>query len=143
MYKGRVWRVQIRFARTYVACIDQPCMHLVLWFVCYHDVMMVADCTNAFANFPSPTQPTYVRFDEDANADWYRCRHGKELRRLLVQPVLKALHGDSLTGARSSTTSISCTPHINEVSTEVRMPGRSPFCTDKSTTSLSLAPTLL
>jgi hypothetical protein len=33
-----VLRFQIRFAQTYVSCIDQPCMHFVLWFVCYHDL---------------------------------------------------------------------------------------------------------
>jgi hypothetical protein len=39
---------------------------------------MGVDCTNAYANFPSPTQPTHVRI-VDAYVDWYRSRHGKEV----------------------------------------------------------------
>jgi hypothetical protein len=61
-------------------------------------VVMGADCTNAYANSPSPTQATYVRID-DAYADWYRSRHGKEVDRSLVLPVLKALQGHPEAGA--------------------------------------------
>jgi hypothetical protein len=47
------------------------------------------------------------------------------------------------TSTRSSTTSTSCTPRTSVASTEVRSMGRLSSCADKSTTSLSLAPTLL
>jgi hypothetical protein len=43
-------------------------------------VVMGADCTNVNVNAPSPTQSTYVRID-DAYADRYRFRHGKEVDR--------------------------------------------------------------
>ena len=61
-------------------------------------VVTGADYTNAFAISPSPTQPTYVRID-DAFVDWYRSRHGKEVDRLLVLLVLKALQGHPKAGA--------------------------------------------
>jgi hypothetical protein len=61
-------------------------------------VVMGADCTNAYANSPSPTQATHVRTD-DAYAKWYRSRHGKEVDNSLVLPVLKALHGHPEAGA--------------------------------------------
>jgi hypothetical protein len=51
-------------------------------------VVMGADYNNADGNSPSPTQATYVQID-DAYADWYRSRHGKEIDRSLVLPVLK------------------------------------------------------
>ena len=67
---------------------------------------MGADCTYAYANPPSPTQLTYVRID-DAYADWYRARLGKEVDHSLVQghPEAGALWGN--TSTRSSTASIS------------------------------------
>jgi hypothetical protein len=52
-------------------------------------------------------------------------------------------HYGKSTSTRFSTTSISCTPQTSKVSTEVRSTGRSSFCVDKSTTSLSLVPILL
>jgi hypothetical protein len=53
-------------------------------------VVMGADCTNAYANTPWPTQPTHVRID-DAYTYWYHSRYGKEIDRSLVLLVLKAL----------------------------------------------------
>jgi hypothetical protein len=61
-------------------------------------VVMGADCTNAFANIPSPTQLT--PFD-DAYTDWYRSNDGKQADRFLVLSVFKTFQGDSGTGARS------------------------------------------
>jgi hypothetical protein len=60
---------------------------------------MGADCTNACANSPSPTQATYIRIDDDAYADLCRARHGKEDERSLVFAVLKALQGPPGAGA--------------------------------------------
>jgi hypothetical protein len=53
---------------------------------------------SAYANAPSPTQPTYGRID-DAYSDWYHSRHGKEVDRSLVLLVLKALqeHPEAVT----------------------------------------------
>jgi hypothetical protein len=71
----------------------------VLCFVyCRGYVVMGADYTNARANSPSPTQPTYVQID-DTYADWYRSHNGKEVDHLLVLPVLKALQGHPEAGA--------------------------------------------
>jgi hypothetical protein len=61
-------------------------------------VVMGADCTNAYANSPSPTQATCVRIDY-AYTDWYRSRHGEEADRSSVLPVLKALQGHPEAGA--------------------------------------------
>jgi hypothetical protein len=48
---------------------------------------------------PTPRrQPTCVRAD-DAYVGWYRSRHGKEVDRSLVLPVLKVLQGHSEAGA--------------------------------------------
>jgi hypothetical protein len=110
---------------------------------------MGADCTNAYAKSPSPTQPTFVRID-DAYADWYRSRHGKEVDRSLVLPVLKALQGHPEAGALWE-------KHINKILDDLdivytthersiyrgKIEGKILLLYDKSTTSLSLAPTLL
>jgi hypothetical protein len=67
-------------------------------------VVMGADCINAYVNSPSPTQATDVRID-DAYANWYRSRHGKEVDRLLVLPVLKGMYGNPEAGALWKSTS--------------------------------------
>jgi hypothetical protein len=139
---------ELRFAQTYASCIDQPCMRLFFALsAAMSFVVMGADCTNTYANSPSPTQATYVRID-DAYANWYLFRQGKEGDRSLVLPVLKALEGHPEAGALwekhinkiLDDFDIVYTPHTSEVSTEVRSTERSSFCADKSTTSLSLVP---
>jgi hypothetical protein len=127
----------VRFAHTYASCINQLCIRLFFALSAVMSfVMMVADCTYAYANAPSPGQPSYVRID-DAYADWYRSRHTKEADRSLVLPALKALQGHPEAGAlweststRFSTTSISYTTHTSEASTEVRSTGMSSFCAE-------------
>jgi hypothetical protein len=92
---------EFRFAQMYASCIDQPCMRLFFALsAAMGFVVKGADCTNtnAYANSPSPTQPTFVWID-DAYADWYRARHGKDVDRSLVLPVLKALQGHPEAGA--------------------------------------------
>jgi hypothetical protein len=138
---------QLRFAQTYVSCIDQPCMRLFFALsTAMGFVVMRADCTNAYTNSPSPTQATYVRMD-DANADldteneltalrYYRCS------RPCMETPKPVLCGKS-TSTRLSTISISYTPHTSAVSTEVRSTERSSFYADKSTISLSFVPILL
>ena len=51
--------------------------------------LMGADCINASASSPSPTQLTYVRTDDayidrtdEAYIDWYRFRYGEVLKAL-------------------------------------------------------------
>jgi hypothetical protein len=96
---------ELRFAQTYASCIDQPCMRLFFALsAAMGFVVMGADCTNPYTNSPSPTQATYVRIDE-AYADWYRSRHGKEVDRSLVLPVLKVLQGHPEAGALWKSTS--------------------------------------
>jgi hypothetical protein len=76
-----------------MSCINQPCMRLFFTLsAAMGFVVMGADCTNAYANSPSPTQPTYARID-DTFVDWYRSSHGKEVDRSSILPVLKALQG--------------------------------------------------
>jgi hypothetical protein len=138
---------ELPFAQTYASCIDQPCMRLFFALsAAMGFVVMGADCTNAYTNSPSPTQATYVRID-DAHANWYRSRHGKEVDRSLVLPVLKALQGHPEAGAlwgkhinKILDDLLSSAPHTSEVSIEARSTERSSFCADKSTTSLSLVP---
>jgi hypothetical protein len=100
-----VLRSQLRFAQTELSRIDQPYIRLlfVLSAAMSFDVTGV-DCTNAYANAPSPDQPTYVRID-DAYADWHRPRHGKEVDRSWVLPVLKALQAHPGPGALWENTS--------------------------------------
>jgi hypothetical protein len=76
-------------------------------------VVLGADCTNAYANSPSPTQQTFVRID-DCYADWYRSRYGKEVDRTLVLPVLKALQGHPEAGALWET-------HINNILDDLKI----------------------
>jgi hypothetical protein len=140
---------ELRFAQTCASCIDQLCIQLHLALSAAMDfVVMDTDCTNSHANSPSPTHRAYIRID-DACVDWYRSRRGKEVDRSLVLPVLKALQGHLEAGAvwesistRSLTISISCTPHTR-AKYLLRCDRRSSFYADKSTTSLSLAPTLM
>jgi hypothetical protein len=141
---------ELRFTQTYASCIDQPCMRLFFALsAAMGFVVMGADCTNAYANSLSPTQATYVRID-DAYADWNCSRHGKEVDRSLVLPVLKASQGHPEAGALwekhinkiLDDLDIVYTTHTSEVSTEVRSAERSSFCAGKSTTSLSLVPIL-
>jgi hypothetical protein len=61
-------------------------------------VVIRVDCTNAYANAPSPRQLTYVRID-DLYADRYRSRPGTEVDRCFVLPVLMALQGQPEAGA--------------------------------------------
>jgi hypothetical protein len=101
-------------------------------------VVMGADCTNAYANSPSPTQATYVQID-DAYADWYRSCHGKEVDRSLVLPVLKTLQGHPEAGTlwEMHINKILNDPDIVYTTHEVRSTERSSSCAGKSTTSLS------
>jgi hypothetical protein len=90
---------KLRFSQTYASFIDQPCIRLFFALSAAMDfVVMGAYCTNAYANYSSPPQATYVRID-DAYADWYCSRHRKEVDRSLVLPVLKALQGYPEAGA--------------------------------------------
>jgi hypothetical protein len=110
-------------------------MHL---FFTLHAAMSFAamgvDCTNAYANAPSPGQPTYARIDDDY-ADWHPSRHGKEVDRSWVVPVLKALQAHPEAGAMWEkytnkilyALDIVYTAPASEVSTEVRSTERSSF----------------
>eukprot|EP00957_Ditylum_brightwellii_P108535 8278298-Ditylum_brightwellii.AAC.1 len=57
-----------------------------------------ADATTAFAQSPPPTEPTYMRID-DQNADWYKNKYGNDLDHSKVLPVLHALQGYPVSGA--------------------------------------------
>jgi hypothetical protein len=121
-----ILRFQLRSAQTYISYRSL--------------VVMGADCTNSYANVPSPIQPTFVSID-DACSVWYRSRHGKEVDRLSGLPVLNALQGNPEAGAlrekqinKILDDYIVYTAHTSEVSTWVRSAERSSFCAVKSTT---------
>jgi hypothetical protein len=108
---------------------------------------MGADCTYICANAPSPSQPAYARID-DAYADRYRSRHGKEVDRLSVLLALRALQGhpeigilwEKLINKFLDDLDIVFTTHKRSVYRD-KIDGSS-FYANKSTTSLPLAPTL-
>jgi hypothetical protein len=55
----------LRFAQTHASCIEQLCMHLLFALsAAMGFVVLGVDCTNTYANFLSPSQPTYVRIDD-------------------------------------------------------------------------------
>jgi hypothetical protein len=104
-------------------------------------VVMGADCVNAYANSPSPTQATYVRID-DAYANWYRSRHERELTvRWYYHPKAGALWEKNINKILDDLDIVYT--YTSEVSTEVRSTERSSFCAGKLTTSPSLVPILL
>jgi Reverse transcriptase (RNA-dependent DNA polymerase) len=85
-------------AKTYASCIDQPCMRMFFALCATMDMIVYgADAANAFANSPPPSRPTFVNID-DAYWEWYKERHGIELDRSLVLPVLHALQGHPESG---------------------------------------------
>jgi transposase InsO family protein len=86
-------------AKTYASCVEQPCMRLY-FALCAVSGMSIygADATNAFANSPPPSVPTFVMID-DAYWDWYKERYDKELDRRLVLPVRHALQGHPESGS--------------------------------------------
>jgi Reverse transcriptase (RNA-dependent DNA polymerase) len=85
-------------AKTYASCIEQPCMRVFFALCATHSMVVYgADATNAFANSPPPSLPTFVNID-DAYFEWYRARHGKDLDRRQVLPVLHALQGHPESG---------------------------------------------
>ena len=55
------------------------------------------DATDAYAHSPPPKHPTFVSID-DAFADWYKSRFGKEIDCSLVLPVQHALQGHPESG---------------------------------------------
>jgi Reverse transcriptase (RNA-dependent DNA polymerase) len=85
-------------AKTYASCIEQPCMRL-FFGLCALSGMIIygADATNAFANSPPPSVPTYVSID-DAYWEWYLDRHKVKLDRSKVLPVMHALQGHPESG---------------------------------------------
>jgi hypothetical protein len=139
-----------RFAQTYASCIDQSYIHLFLTLLTTISfVVMDADYTSARANALLSSQPTCARLMMPtptvialAMKRTLTARWGYQCPRLCRDTPKLMLYGRS-SSTRSSTTSISCTPHTSKVSTEVRSTGRSSFYADRSTTSLSFAPTLL
>ena len=99
-------------AQTYASCIEQPCQR-VFFALCagLGLTALSADATNAYANSPPPTVPTFVRID-DAYADWYKERFGVDLDRRMVLPVLHALQGHPEAGALWE-------KHINQILTKL------------------------
>ena len=91
-------------AQTYASCVEQPCMRLFFALsAALGLVVLSTDADNAYANSPAPKTPTYVRID-DAYAEWYYHRYGKNIDRSLVLPVLHALQGHPEAGALWETT---------------------------------------
>jgi transposase InsO family protein len=86
-------------AKTYASCVEQPCMRMFFALCAVSGMSLYgADATNAFANSPPPSVPTYVMID-DAYWDWYKERFDKELDRHHVLPVQHALQGHPESGS--------------------------------------------
>jgi Reverse transcriptase (RNA-dependent DNA polymerase) len=85
-------------AKTYASCIEQPCMRLFFGLCAINGMIIYgADATNAFANSPPPSIPTYVSID-DAYWEWYLERFNVRLDRSKVLPVMHALQGHPESG---------------------------------------------
>ena len=61
-------------------------------------IIIGADATNAYAQSPPPTDPTFMHID-DQYADWYFNKYGTHLDQKMVLPVLHALQGHTESGA--------------------------------------------
>ena len=89
------------FAETYASCIEQPCLRAFYAIAAVKGFVITgADCTNAYANAPSPTKECYLLVD-DAYIDWYTRRFPNRPvpRRGQVLPIQKALQGHPEAGA--------------------------------------------
>ena len=85
-------------ASTYSSCVEQPVQHMFFALSAYLGYRVYgSDDTDAYAHSPPPKHPTFVSID-DAFADWYKSRFGKEIDRSLVLPVQHALQGHPESG---------------------------------------------
>eukprot|EP00957_Ditylum_brightwellii_P131031 9994724-Ditylum_brightwellii.AAC.1 len=88
----------VDYAHTYLPCASQVGMELFTAIAAWNNYLIVgADATNAFAQSPPPTEPTYMRID-DQYMDWYTNKYGKDLDQSKVLPVLHALQGHPESG---------------------------------------------
>ena len=85
-------------ASTYSSCVEQPVQRLFFALAAQlgHKVYG-GDAQDAYAHSPPPETPTFVTID-DAYADWYKERHGQDIDRSQVLPVLHALQGHPESG---------------------------------------------
>jgi Reverse transcriptase (RNA-dependent DNA polymerase)/GAG-pre-integrase domain len=90
---------ELKLANTYSSCIDHHCLRL-FFALCAHEnyICIKVDATNAYANSPPPSQPTFVFIDQQY-ADWFVMRTGHPIERDLVLPVQHALQGHPESGA--------------------------------------------
>lgn len=88
-----------RLAQTYSSCVQHCCMRLFFALAAAENYHVVSvDATNAYANSPPPTVPTYVKIDEPF-AEWYFNTFGQTVDRKKVLRVLHALQGHPEAGA--------------------------------------------
>ena len=61
----------IVMANTYAACIEQPCARIFWGIAAMKNLIVVgADCSNAFAEADAPTEPLYMKIDQQFRNWW-------------------------------------------------------------------------
>jgi hypothetical protein len=89
----------LKWEQTYASCIDQPSMRIFYALsAALGMTVMMGDVTNAYAHSPPPSQPTYVRID-DQYAEWYQAKFHISIDRSMVLPVRHALQGHPESGS--------------------------------------------
>eukprot|EP00957_Ditylum_brightwellii_P032537 2465371-Ditylum_brightwellii.AAC.1 len=87
------------YANTYSTYANQVGIRLFTSIVAIKNLLILgADETNAYAQSPPPSTPTFMRIDDQYD-DWYKNKYDKELDRKHVLPVLHALQGHPESGA--------------------------------------------
>ena len=85
-------------ALTYSSCVEHPIQQLFLAISANLDLKIYGgDAKDAFAHSPAPSVPTFVTID-DQYADWYKFKFRKQIDRVRVLPVLRALQGHPKSG---------------------------------------------
>eukprot|EP00957_Ditylum_brightwellii_P087530 6663386-Ditylum_brightwellii.AAC.1 len=89
----------VDYAYNYSSCVSQVGMKLLTAIAAWNNYLIIgADATNAFAQSPPPTEPTFMRIDYQY-VDWHKHKYGKDSEQSKVLPVLHSLQGHPESGA--------------------------------------------
>ena len=85
-------------AMTYSSCVEHPIQRLFFAIAANLNLKVFGgDAKDAYGHSPGPEIPTYISID-DQYADWYKYKHGHDIDRRKVLPVLRALQGHPESG---------------------------------------------
>ena len=85
-------------AMTYSSCVEHPIQRLFFAISAQLNLKVYGgDAKDAYAHSPGSHIPTYMSID-DAYAEWYFERYGKQIDRKLVLPIQRALQGSPESG---------------------------------------------